>query len=404
MNMKKILSLTLSLIMTLMLLPAGMATPEDSPAAMCESCFQSACICCGICEGACSACNECKSHPCACPHNYDGCCIYYDSESEVIVPGYVAIPPGEPDDHDDSDDPENSGWWAVTGCPLTDSDLFSPAPGFFIDLTRETITVPDDYEVEAISMDARGMRWIPVKDKLSPERFHRILNRKGVTLRLSDRLPDIKPNSKLKRMQPPQNATVIEFPQIAARPKIPRMRVNYSIHADMSGAGKWVLTDRNGGFSNAIASPDDTHKLQIAAADSTQRKPDEKGYGYLYPIETPRDMDGICVKPQAANNQSASVYFLRIGAGEPTEATPWQYTPASKTRRIRASTELRRPNYRIQNNIIVVNANTYVTMNGNTVLYADRARIDVSDISGRIWLWQGATEKRPSSARQVLGG
>jgi hypothetical protein len=146
--------------------------------------------------------------------------------------------------------------------------------GFSINLTRETITVPSSYTVQAFSTDG-GRRWRAIRpDTLSDARFPRLLNR-NLDLRLSDKAID----STLRPRRPAADANIVEFNSIRGRPKPPRLRVNLLIGRSR---GDWLLAEDRKTAHSASVRKDD---IEVAVADVNNRNriPDRNGFGVFFP-------------------------------------------------------------------------------------------------------------------------
>jgi hypothetical protein len=231
---------------------------------------------------------------------------------------------------------------------------------------------------EAFSIDG-GRRWRAIKDDTFDLRWLQRLLKKDLTLHVSD-----KPiNRKTKRH--PTDAVIVTFSTINKRPRAPRLVINYKIAADPIGEthGDWMLTERGG--STAVK-----ESIRIMQLPSL-------GYGQFFPGET----NGIPVEPLRDGKPHRTPYLIRTAPQPPTQPGG-AYTAASRTRRINAMSQQRAPNYRIKNNTIRVRANTYVTISGETTHYTAKGTVDVSAVTGDIVIWQGATARRPASAKQTI--
>ena len=171
--------------------------------------------------------------------------------------------------------------------------------GFTINLTNETLTTASNYSVRAYGTDG-GNTWKDVKSNvLSDSEFPRLLN-KGLELQLSD-----KPVEKGTK-QPADGAIMVIFEKINARPKAPRLSINYETGADNTGltAGEWVLTERRG--TTAVKSG-----IETATTDDG-KTPDGRGYGVFFEGET----RGIAVEKLTGER---TTYLIRYA---PTSDTP----------------------------------------------------------------------------------
>jgi hypothetical protein len=124
-----------------------------------------------------------------------------------------------------------------------------------INLTAETITLPDGFTVAAFSVDG-GKKWrrgaLP-----APDRFPRMLNR-GMTLHLAD-------NFDQSAKAPGEGAQTVTFPEIGARPKRNADRL-----APFYGDISWGLAPRNSTAWSAVV----TQNLEFAPS-SNGRAPDD---------------------------------------------------------------------------------------------------------------------------------
>jgi hypothetical protein len=263
-------------------------------------------------------------------------------------------------------------------------------PGHTIDLNRETITVAAGYAPAVFSIDG-GEKWRAVKaDTFSDARFPRLLN-KGMTLQISN-LPIDRATKK-----PQAGAVIIEYARINPRPsKAPKLRVNYAIGADPTGhtTGDWVLTERNG--TTAVK-----NNIQIGVADAAQknRVVDEKHFGQFFPGET----NGISVLELTGTKPTRTTYIIRTAPRQDGTA----FTPAGKTVRVRVSGEGKRPNYKVKSagnasSSVKVKALTYVSINNAPAkLYSGKETVEFAR-DARVEVWQGATPKRPATAKQMI--
>lgn len=250
--------------------------------------------------------------------------------------------------------------------------------GFSINLSPEketfTATVTSTFtSIKAYSVDG-GVKWKPYKaDTFSDAKFTKLLN-KELKLRLSDK--DIDRNTK----QPEDGAQIVTFADINKRPA-PKLVINYELKADDSGdtAGHWVLADKPPRGQKAKAFTEDIH---IGLPDSTNKKLDGNNWGTYTSIPV-MEMSGT--KPEKR------VYLYRHAPKEEDGV----YTPASKMKKVTATSRQKAPNYKVSKGKINIKANTWVQRDGGTAkLYTDKAIL--SD-PGTYTLWMAATDKKPSS-------
>lgn len=312
-------------------------------------------------------CHECNRSPCAC---CNGCCIDYSNSAEggLVLHGKTfSFKSGKqiPADAEHTDDVS-------------------------ISLTDETITFADGFPaIEAYSTDG-GVKW--KAGSLTDAQVAKLLN-KGMELWLCYK----NYNSNAKKPQGSGNEhNIVAFPKINERPKAPKLTINYALAADTNGKslGAWVLSEKGG--SKAVR---DKIEIGIPVMNGNKlgKTVNNDGFGRFY------DDRGICVKPLTGTKPERSAYFIRIAPEERANGT---YTAAGRHRRIRASGELKAPRYKInikgETAAISVRANTYVTMNGTTTPYTTKTPVNVLNAAGNIEIWQGATVRKPASAKQIL--
>ena len=276
----------------------------------------------------------------------------------------------------------------------------TPLSGAVINLTAETFAIPNGYNIEAYSIDG-GTTW--KAGSFSDKDFSKLLNKGGeLWLCFKDY------NSNAKKPQGSGNQhNIIAFAKINERPKkAPKLAVNYLLDADTTGetSGYWLLTAKGG--TTALRGSE----LQIGKADTTNKKVDENGFGQFY--DAPNH--GIPVEEYNGSKVTKPVYLVRYA---PNENTDGSFTPASKTAKIKVSSNLKTTKYVIKekaektkNDVVTkpakatikVKANTYISINGETTLYTAKKEIDVLNVTGTIELWQGATAKKPATAKQIL--
>ena len=300
--------------------------------------------------------------------------------------------PSFPDPPDPPDEPTEPP--EHTGCCIDYShdDILVPgsADGFEINLTKETITIPATYTSVAYSVDG-GTKWKNVKpDTFSDAKFPKLFN-KDLTLHLSD-----KPIDK-KTKKPPDDAAVVTFAAIGKRAAAPKLTINYLIGADNTGAtpGQWVLTEKGG--STAVK-----ENVQIGAADAAKKNKvtDEKHFGCFYDGLT----NGICVKELKTAKPIKSIYLIRTAPQDGPD-----YKAASKVKKVKALSEIKAPRYKVKTTkaskskeatkTIKYKANTIVSRTDLTTLHPSNGLLDVMDVTESIWLWTGATAKKPASVK-----
>jgi C1A family cysteine protease len=167
-------------------------------------------------------------------------------------------------------------------------------PSAFINLTAETITLPEGFSVAAFSLDG-GTKWrrggLP-----NAARFPRLLNR-GMTLHLTN-------SWEQKDKKPGDGAQIITFPEIGARP-----RRNAERLAPLYGDVNWVLAKRG-----------DTSEVFTGYeyAPSSNGKTPNEGIWYQMP------QGGI---PIASSGRAT--FLVRAAPNSTTAASvPWRVRPA----------------------------------------------------------------------------
>jgi hypothetical protein len=259
---------------------------------------------------------------------------------------------------------------------------------YYINLTTETLTVPSTYYVAAYSVDG-GVRWREIAwSKWFDDRLlSRLLNR-GMSLVLSNQYDDRtkQPIILEDDEQEAANSEVVKFPALKPRPKATALTVNYRAEMDAlcETAGEWVLT--------AKESEKPLKKgLQVALADGRSRNADHRGWGMFY------DEGGIHVRLTFGRQQIRTRYLWRIA--------PTEDTPGSKVYRVSVMSQKRTPAYSIRKDgSLRVKRGTTVLMEGMAapVVYEAATVLNVSTHVGTIELWQHATARQPSSAKQII--
>jgi hypothetical protein len=307
----------------------------------------------------------------------------------------------------------------------------NPRPGFIINLSNETLTVPADYVIRSFSTNG-GLRWRPVRqtEMFNKANFPRLLNR-GMTLSLSDSA--INPVTR----QPFDNLNVVNFPLIRERPRTPRFNVNYALMADATGvtAGRWVLA-----APALLRERTDetifTGNIEIGLSMGAETV-DSRGFG-LMQTDQNGDPGGMPVLTfrEFGYRVVRTIYLVRLPPRRAPEAgTPgFTYTPASRPSRLRISSELRPPRYRIDQR------QQLLRLNGNDTIYRGserhlsenllapmpgpfpvppnltalpfysswynplntRVNASTAGLEGGLTVWRAAAIRFPASAKQVL--
>jgi uncharacterized protein YjdB len=265
---------------------------------------------------------------------------------------------------------------------------------YFINLTNETFSVPAGYAVAAYSVNG-GNNWTAVGSRSTFDNaaFARLLtSSRDTTLVLTDIY-----DSRARR--PAANATVVSFPRINRRPRLPMYNINYVIGADPTGQtpGTWVLTDRSNNSRSV------KEGIEIAAVDSTGRNPDRNGFGRFFGADG--TANGIEIAPLPENNRQVSTaYIIRIGPADNGNGT---FAAASESRRITVSGQPRPGTYNVSRSRRTIShgANTYVFKEGvheEPVLLERSGTLDVSGFNGDVFLWSAERSSNPASAIQKI--
>jgi hypothetical protein len=266
-----------------------------------------------------------------------------------------------------------------------------------INLTHETLAVPSTHNIEAFSVDG-GKTW---KAGALPDKgFTRLLNKGGeLWLCYKDY------NANAKKPQGSGNEhNIIAFPKINQRPKAPRLAVNYLLDADPTGktAGYWLLVNR-ADAKNPNPTAQRGADIQIGLVSG--KAVDYKGFGQFYTAPN----HGIPVLELTGTKPTRTAYVVRL-APKPDGSA---FTPASRTARIRVTSEQKRLNLSVRERAakgdnpatatLRLRANTYTSINGTTpVLHKEKTDLDVLNVTGSIEVWTGATARRPATAKQTI--
>ncbi|MCL2096490.1 MAG: leucine-rich repeat domain-containing protein [Oscillospiraceae bacterium] len=248
---------------------------------------------------------------------------------------------------------------------------------FAINLSTERLIIPDYYTIRSYSIDG-GRRWKRVSN---PEMFNKVnfprLLDKGMRLVLSD--TDINPLTK----QPYDNFTVVKFPQIAPRPKLFKLNVNYLLLADETGvtAGRWTLAEpvslnteakkalKESGQYNmrsveeefkAVISDNGVDRpiIEVGLAMDKNSPVDNRGFGMMQPKGSGDNSDGtprlggipvFTYREFGSKDVVKTPYVVRIPPRTAEMAGTLGYTfiPGSKPRTLNISSELKPPKYAV---------------------------------------------------------
>ncbi|MCL2086142.1 MAG: Ig-like domain-containing protein [Oscillospiraceae bacterium] len=193
-----------------------------------------------------------------------------------------------------------------------------------INLSKDTITLPaEGYTIQAFSTDG-GNQWKNISPtSFSNSNFSKMLNR-DFTLWLTDKY-----NTQTR--QPPNDANIVRFATIGARPKTPRLAVNYDFGLSVEEY-QWAVVSRERGANPTEAV---VKGIGVAKANDKGTAVSDEGYGTYY--------DGITLAKLSGNRATRSRYYVRT---EPTyDGTT--YTAASRPARITVNGEQRAPKYRV---------------------------------------------------------
>lgn len=281
----------------------------------------------------------------------------------------------------------------------------------YINLTDETFAT--ELEMKCYSLDG-GTKWkaaTSITDKLLASALN-----KGMTLVIADKF-----DSKAKK--PSDDATLLTFAEINARPKAPKMKINYMAYPnadpkDAATSWQWGFTD-----GTDILDAETLAKLDVGVAASDKKKVDANGYG-SWPAK-----GGLNVGPLTlAGKQSTTIYFVRTAPVIANDGV----TPASKAVKVTAKGLQKAPNIKAdykkeilkaKKDMIIYfgatapskltalpkTAKTYEDYEGKSVVVDKdiaKAGIDVSpyisEFPMTILVWTHATEKKPASAPQTI--
>jgi hypothetical protein len=277
--------------------------------------------------------------------------------------------------------------WCCTGGidyrEYSDFIVHGSNPGFELNLTRETITIPEGFTPVALSRDG-GIKWSKVnRNTFDHKRVVSMLNR-GLTLHVSSEAPV------RETKRPPENS-IVTFPTIAARPKAPKYFINYKIAEDTTGAtkGGWVVTEKKG---SEVVIKNEEQRAQLEIAGVFGSRIDAAGYGRFC------QNHGVAIMALPSNNKPVRTrYFIRYEPNQDGEVI----TAASRPRRIRSLGEQRAPRLKPRNGQANIAANTRVFIPGvSLITYTTRTNKVNIPPGARIRFV--ATESRPASALQII--
>ncbi|GHV17638.1 hypothetical protein FACS18949_13010 [Clostridia bacterium] len=179
---------------------------------------------------------------------------------------------------------------------------------------------------------------------------------------------------------------VIGFPDIQARPKtnILKLKPNYLPEADPTGAtgGNWVLSPK--GIGNAV------FEGYNFAVSSNGKTPDSAW----------ADMPETRI-PVAPYGSPKIKYLVRTAP----IVTNFRNVPASKAFKITPAIQGKAPNLRpnYKKNVLPLKAGMSVQVADEINATALKKDFSITELDGKtIEVWQGATSKKPASAKQLL--
>lgn len=283
----------------------------------------------------------------------------------------------------------------VPGTPADTVIVPSNTSDAYINLSDETITLPDDFTVAAYSLDG-GTKW-KKGDLPSDEKFKRLLN-KEMTLWLTSEWNsrDMKEDGKVvAKKGVPSTAVVIKFPKIGARPKpnADKLAPFYSASND----DIWVLAKKNDASGKAVSAGYEY------AVTSDGKTPDEET-GWLKVSDS-----GFSL----ISGRAKTAYLVRsspIASGS-------KYTPAGKPFKVKPANLGRAPNYKIKRTkdpndktkkielIALKKGDAYALDNGTFTVLSDKKELKAADLAKKgttLLVKKAATGKKPRSEVQEI--
>ncbi|MDR0248252.1 MAG: hypothetical protein LBI44_01095 [Oscillospiraceae bacterium] len=276
-----------------------------------------------------------------------------------------------------AEEPEPSEETETPPEPVT-ADVFvkSDTPGAEINLTSETLILPEDYTPEAYSLDG-GSKW-KVGAPPAGDEFAKLF-RKELILWVTDTY-----NQKSKESA--EGARLVKFPRINARPKANVDKLKPYYVPDIAGGGGdyWVLAE---------------NKSSVAVYE---------GYEYAETIDrkTPDDKGWIPVPSGGfPMSDKKTMYLARTAAS----SLSGMYTPASKPFKVKPLAYSKPTKYKIsyKTETIRLKAGEIYSFNGGKTWKSvtERTVIEVSENIGKgrdILVRKAATGKSPRTADQTL--
>ena len=254
------------------------------------------------------------------------------------------------------------------------------ATGATINVDTGRLVLDEGYRYAAFSLDG-GARWR--NGTIRNNDLSKMFN-KGVTLHLSD-----KPVERANNNQPAEDAVIIRFPAIAARPKIRlQVFVNFFELRDITGAtpGAWTLSSDKNAFVaiQGVEIARDLGKKQIGE------------WGTVGAEGIPVADIGL-----AANGKQKATkmtYYVRIPGDDSSETI----IPPGAMRKINVSGLTKAPSfkYNARKGIVAARDTATFTVNGSEARQAEK---EVEAMTGdRFEFWVTATARKPASAKQTL--
>jgi len=196
----------------------------------------------------------------------------------------------------------------------------------------------------------------------------------------------------------------VAFPKINKRPDMKAFNksfkpvVNYKLFESGGEYGQWTITPKADPTSTVSNGNLQLMEAGLNAKNKPTKMPNANGWGKFKPDGGV--YGGVCVRPVGTVNGKQKVlkttYYIRMrplanpgGAGI--------ITPASKPKKISASSTLKSPKFKIKNNQIKAKENTYL----NGILY-DKGTMIAAAPGDIVRLGVPNNGKKPATATQTL--
>lgn len=257
----------------------------------------------------------------------------------------------------------------IDGVSATESSIativYSDTDGIFINLNEESITL-NGFTVAAYSIDG-GVKW---KKGALPagKKFSKLFDKES-TIWLCSEVD--------KKKKPTENAVIVRFPTINARPKADKLAPLYT-------ETSWFLVKKRS--EDKITSG---YEFAVTADKKTAKD------GQWFPI----DEDGILI----GTGKTRTTYLIRI----PVEKNGNTYTPASKAVKLTPANYGKAPNMKIKSRTKVLKLKKGqffqiddAPINEVTEKYTE---LDFNVYMGdAIAIWTASTGKKPPSEKQII--